>query len=491
MRRKCQAVLLIVFLLLYVSLSSSFAEQKSTIYVSLLPKSKMQSAAHIVVQATSEVPKEWKMEWVVSLYNPKGCAIPVGEVKDYWGSGNRKLVLNVPHGQYRIEIAKRNDAWTMGKKGHFLIQSGKWVPPTPELVAVAEMSVVLSKKEIAVLNITYQNPQVHSTKTDRGETIISHIWENLRLVRAKGAVGDVPPEDPESYPLLKNASFADIGQSQLVASLKENRYSPAAGALLRASELNVELIIEGLEGGTLELTSVVARILAKSGGRRATKTLMRMLKSGPQKSQHIAAWTLGELQDPAATQALVDALDHSSILLRNYACYAIARIKNQHAVDALIEALEDRSSVRIDFRFVDAWPSFYVAHFGNMRKGIIGESLPIPFLSVRRNAIYALGQIRDARALDPIIGCLEDSQLDTRIAAVYALGNFASKKSFDALMNMLQASKAERWLVIRMLGRTGDSKALESLREIVKKDADEKVRQAAEEAIKEILEGGR
>ncbi len=490
MRRKCQAVLLIVFLLLCVSLSSSFAEQKSTIYVSLLPKSKMQSAAHIVVQATSEVPKEWKMEWVVSLYNPKGYALPVGEVKD-WGSGNRKLVLNVPHGQYRIEIAKRNDAWTMGKKGHFLIQSGKWVPPTPELVAVAEMSVVLSKKEIAVLNITYQNPQVHSTKTDRGETIISHIWEDLRLVRAKGAVGDVPPEDPESYPLLKNASFADIGQSQLVASLKEYRYSPAAGALLRASELNVELIIEGLEDGTLELTSVVARILAKSGDRRATKTLMRMLKSGPQKSQHIAAWALGELQDADATQALVDALDHSSILLRNYACYAIARIKDQHAVDALIEALEDRSSVRIDFRAFLALPSFYVGFFANVRKGIIGESLPIPFLSVRRNAIYALGQIRDARALDPIIGCLEDSQLDTRIVAVYALGNFASKKSFDALMNMLQAGKAGRWLVVRMLGRTGDSKALEFLREIVKEDADEKVRQAAEEAIKEILEGGR
>ncbi|NQT83782.1 HEAT repeat domain-containing protein [bacterium] len=491
MRQKCQAVLLIVFLPFSVFLSSSFAEEKSTIYVSLLPKSKMQSVAHILVQATSEIPKDWKMEWIVSIYNPKGYILPVGEVKDYWGSENRTFALKVPPGQYRVEIARRNDAWTMGKKGHFVIESGEWDPPTPELIAVAEMSIVLSKKEIAVLNITYQNPQVDSMKTDRGKTVISHICENLRLVRAKGAVRDVPPEEPQAYPLLKNASFADIGQSQLVASLKENGYSPAGAALLRASEPKVELIIQGLEDGTLELTGVVARILAKSGDRRSTEALIRTLKSGPQKSQHIAVWVLGELQDAAATQALVDALDHSSILLRNYACYALARVKDKQAVDELIKSLNDRSTLRVDFRFVVARPLFYEAHFVNIREGIIGESLPIPHLSVRRNAIYALGQIRDARALDPIIACLEDSQLHTRIAALYALGNFDSKKSYNALMSMVQAGQAERWLAVRMLGRTGDRKALQSLREIAKKDADEKVREAAEEAIKEILDSGR
>lgn len=453
-------------------------------YVSLITQSEDQSKAYILIQATTEVPDDWKMDWIISFRNSTGYLLPMGTLKDHFAA-DRKLFLKVPPGEYQIEIAMRSDSWTKKERGSFDSASGKWIPIVRELIHISEKRVDALKDETVVLTITYRNPTVYSTQSERGETIILHRWENLKLNKSEKSSEVIPSGDPEIYPLTKNTSFSHIGIEQLVAALIESETSPAAGALLRAEEIELGHLIEALEDKSLHISGVVPHLLAYAGDRKATPILLEILAKGPFK--HNAAWVLGELQDPDATSALIDALTHDSVIVRNYACYALARIGDQRAVNALTKALNDHSAIRGDVIYYSE-TTFFISYIVDWSEGIMGQLLPIPYLSVRLNAMYALGQIQDEKSLDSIIEHFDDSEPQMRFAAIFASGNFDSEKSRHALTDMLQPihTQIDRYIAVSMLERIGNAEVLLPLVKTAEEDADEMVRKAAQRAIKKI-----
>ena len=111
---------------------------------------------------------------------------------------------------------------------------------------------------------------------------------------------------------------------------------------------------------------------------------------------------------------------------------------------------------------------------------------------VRRNAAWAIGEIRDGDkinrsvALEPLIFALKDEDAWVRRAAAFALSEIKDKRATMALISALSDENAGvREMAANALGEMKEPNALEAL-ESVLKDKDEQVRAMAKWAIAEI-----
>ena len=76
---------------------------------------------------------------------------------------------------------------------------------------------------------------------------------------------------------------------------------------------------------------------------------------------------------------------------------------------------------------------------------------------MREQAVFALGQIRDRRAVEPLISALKDPAPDVREQAAFALGQIRDKAAVDALMVAVKdADKDVREQVVFALGQLRD-----------------------------------
>ncbi|MFC1844243.1 HEAT repeat domain-containing protein [Thermodesulfobacteriota bacterium] len=66
---------------------------------------------------------------------------------------------------------------------------------------------------------------------------------------------------------------------------------------------------------------------------------------------------------------------------------------------------------------------------------ILNDTDPV----VRASAVRALGEIKDARAVDPLIGILNDTDPDVRASAVQALSNIKDARAVDPLIGALKS----------------------------------------------------
>jgi HEAT repeat protein len=105
---------------------------------------------------------------------------------------------------------------------------------------------------------------------------------------------------------------------------------------------------------------------------------------------------------------------------------------------------------------------------------------------VRRNATKALGEIKDAGAVEPLINSLKDSDLIVRRNAAKALGEIKDMRAVEPLIVSLKDDSAVvRRNAAESLGEIKDSRATESLVTCLK-DGDAIVRKNAALALKEI-----
>lgn len=84
---------------------------------------------------------------------------------------------------------------------------------------------------------------------------------------------------------------------------------------------------------------------------------------------------------------------------------------------------------------------------------------------VRLAAAEALGEIGDARAVDPLIAVLQDDNEDVRRAAAEALGKIRDKRAVEPLLEIFKDS--EVWWAAEALGELGDKRAVEPLIRVV------------------------
>ncbi|HNS51657.1 MAG TPA: HEAT repeat domain-containing protein [Anaerolineae bacterium] len=232
----------------------------------------------------------------------------------------------------------------------------------------------------------------------------------------------------------------------LIATLPDEA---AAEALSRIGAAAVEPLIVALK----RPSAAAAQILGRIGDIRAVEPLVGALGYSDERVHHAAAQALGQIGNPAL-ERLVALLDtyrrETSRHMSDWAENALVQI-GAPAVEPLIAVLKHGSSS-----------------------------------AQRDNAARALGRIRDARAVEPLIAALRGDSA----GAAWALGEIGDARAVEPLVALLAAGDWRlRCVTVSALGRLGGA-AVEPLIAAVQRDDNLSVRQAAAQALLALYQAG-
>lgn len=178
-------------------------------------------------------------------------------------------------------------------------------------------------------------------------------------------------------------------------------------------------------------------------GTPAVEPLIASLNNKNKRVIEFAAKALGKIRDPRAIEPLIDAMIEYSYLVED-----VVEKFGELSVEPLIAVLNDKNSEN------------------------------------RENAAKVLGEIKDIRAINPLISSLGDSELENSVS--WAL-NCIGKSAIKPLIVALQNEDAQvRKNAASVLGLIGNNKALKALKTMLK-DNEEDVRENASEAIDHII----
>ena len=146
-----------------------------------------------------------------------------------------------------------------------------------------------------------------------------------------------------------------------------------------------------------------------------------------------SAKALGEFGDARAVEPLIGALKDKNDRVRKSASFAISKFNNPHTIELLVVALEDE-----EMRVAVA-----------ETLGLLGDKRAVEILIdiienidndilVRHNAVEAMGNLRDPRALNLLIGLLKDENVRIKKSAASSLGKIGDIGAIDPLITALK-----------------------------------------------------
>ncbi|MEP6913041.1 MAG: HEAT repeat domain-containing protein [bacterium] len=209
----------------------------------------------------------------------------------------------------------------------------------------------------------------------------------------------------------------------------------------------------------------------------STETLIMMLSGQPANKRcefdygvrAKAADALGRLKAGVAVNPLIAILRDEHSRMRGEAARTLGKIGDLHAVEPLMAALKDADeevsyqSVAALGHLKDPRPvEVLISMLGNqptMAAGDLGAQLR------KENLIEALGEIGDPRAFDEISKILNDKRPEFRKEAATALGKIKDARAVEPLILMLKTDEnsSVRREAAAALGHIPDHRAVESL----------------------------
>lgn len=186
--------------------------------------------------------------------------------------------------------------------------------------------------------------------------------------------------------------------------------------------------------------------------------------------------TLKSIGSPAVEQLII-ALSDSSESVRAGAAETLARIADARAVAPLLSALHDPSElVRVEIvSAISAITRRYDNSRSPSQKNVLEEFgidvvetllgvLEAPSTKERARVIEALGNLRDSRALEPLVNLHSDSDPDIRSHALEALGKIGGARAGESIVTALADSDSGvRKDAAITLANLGDARAVEPL----------------------------
>jgi HEAT repeat protein/beta-lactamase regulating signal transducer with metallopeptidase domain len=253
--------------------------------------------------------------------------------------------------------------------------------------------------------------------------------------------------------------------------------------------------VDGLTAESAALPATVAAAAAQStatDSQAPTRTqsrdtavpaLLSVVKDSNVAVRLAAVEALGNLEDPRAVDALVQALrTDTDARVREAAAESLGEIDSNRAVPGLIAALGSERVSAVRAKIAWALGEIDDARAVDALSAAVRDTAP----EVRRQAVWAIGELEATGGVPALISVLRDPDVETRKQAVWALGEI---KSADAITGVSAATKdadAEvRKQAVESLGEIADKRALPAL-EAATRDAEVEVRQQAVEAIGQL-----
>ena len=300
-------------------------------------------------------------------------------------------------------------------------------------------------------------------------------------------------ETKHAYIFLETVPIKSVTENETQSTPQNVGISPVTSADGELGDL-----INALKDSDAGVRLKAAEALGKLADNRAVDPLIEVLRNDEDRDVRLkAAWALGEIGDARA----VDPLSYASVkdadgYVREEAYKVLQKNtiggnKNDtRSADPIIEALKDEDQ-GVRYRAAEA--------LGQIRNAIAVDPL-IEVLrddedrDVRLKAAWALGQIGDIRTVDPLsYASVKDADGYVREEAYKVLqkntvgGNKVDARSVDPIIGALEDDdQGVRYRAVEALGQIKNVTAVDPLIEVLRNDEDRDVRLKAAWALGEI-----
>jgi HEAT repeat protein/tRNA A-37 threonylcarbamoyl transferase component Bud32 len=249
-------------------------------------------------------------------------------------------------------------------------------------------------------------------------------------------------------------------QSTLMGLLKDpNKLirSATLSALQRTDgAIEVERVCALLRDPEIDVLNKAVDVVIKANHPDTIRYLIEVLKDENENARRAAVEVLNEVGDAKSVKYLLEALKDSDWWVRSRAADALGKIGGPKVIDAVLALVRDKDE------------------------------------DIRRSAIEILNQTKDERAVDSLIQATRDSDWWVSERAVDALAEIGSKRAVPRLMEMLHTGSHGKALpiVVRALGKLGDSKLVDTLLPLVARPERE-IRIEAMQALSRVADESR
>lgn len=225
------------------------------------------------------------------------------------------------------------------------------------------------------------------------------------------------------------SALAEVREERVVRPLIRALASPswpvrnaASTSLALLGELAVTQLVNSIEDEHEDVAFWVGKTI-KRLGRVAMPGVLFLLKRGNDEQRFYAARALGTLKDPAAFEALAEALKDGHEWVRLYAAIALGEIGDERSLAQLLGVLQD-PSFKVHPRMVGVF-----SKFGDKVVPQLLDMARNGTASTRANALFVLGARRIEAAFPDLAKVAQDVRepVETRVAAIQALGHFKGR----------------------------------------------------------------
>ncbi len=247
--------------------------------------------------------------------------------------------------------------------------------------------------------------------------------------------------------------------------------------------VRVSRAIDRLSSASPGVRSQAASNLGAAKSQRAVPALIAALRDQDPSVRTAAAQALGQIGDPRALDPLLAALkanvDPTIFDDEHRAIGEALGSLGKPALDPLLSLLSDKT--------LGGYARAGLVRMGDPAVDSIGALLNSPDHDLAIEAAGMLGDIKDKRAVGPLLAALNTGNSDLRYSEVYALGELKDPQAVGPVVAVLKgdASAENRRGAADALGNIGDAGAVDPLIAATT-DSDGSVRRAAARALAEI-----
>jgi bilin biosynthesis protein len=223
-------------------------------------------------------------------------------------------------------------------------------------------------------------------------------------------------------------------------------------------------------------------------GQPATRVLLTALAKHPNPVvRRSVAKTLTLIGDPEAVPGLVQAvLTDEDTVVKSSSVGALART-GQIAVPVLLGILTDEATAE-NMKGLVAWA---LAFIGLDAKDALLEQIHSENVAVRSAIVAAIVKMAqeapDEQMFEVLTEALQDEDLTVRLEAISALGNLAYKPALPRLLTLIQAIDGEtRRSAVLALMKMGDATAIPNLEIALASEAEESIQKVIQLAIGQL-----
>ncbi|MHA1821579.1 MAG: HEAT repeat domain-containing protein [Promethearchaeota archaeon] len=222
---------------------------------------------------------------------------------------------------------------------------------------------------------------------------------------------------------------------------------------------SVRALIKDLRSNDLEKKKKAIFLIGEKKIIEAEDDLIKLLKDSKDRVvRNSAARALGKIKSKKSVDQLIESLKDEDYYVRLNSAWALGKIGEQKSVAPLVQLIKNGGAKVYSFT-----GSQVEVKQDNVDEELLKDE-GMKYHDVQINAIKALGEIGDERAVGALIAEANDEDGHIRAAIALALGKIKSKKAVPKLIELLNDTM---WYVRRdaaiALGKIGDLRSVDVL----------------------------